>query len=269
MVGDTHGFAWAVRPKLQAAKKLGADRILILGDFGIWQGHPGMVFLDEINKEAMDLNIKIYALGGNHENWPLWNQYIENATAFNSGFAYVRSNVLIAPKVHNFKWDNKRFFIAGGAVSIDRQQRVPGHSWWPEEILTDDELASVLKVNPEVEWDYLFTHDASDHTRWGYHLIPDPESQLNRQRIDKVIAHLKPRMQFHGHMHARYEWVNTASHGHRPTAFDDASYEWDGPSTLTYGFECNDDKYSWGLLDTERDQFYWPDKAYSLFSPTE
>jgi Icc-related predicted phosphoesterase len=273
IVGDTHGgnnggqgFVKGrfVEYKAKICKDLGIDRMIIVGDFGMWPGHGGILFLDDLEEIARKYDIKIYALRGNHDDTVQWNYYIENAPKDASGFSYVRSRVLIAPTIHFWKWDNKRFGICGGAVSVDKAGRTIGESWWPDEAFSEENLKSVLRYKGN-NLDYLFTHDASDHTEWGYHLIPDLDSKACRQRIDKVIAHLKPEFHFHGHMHAKYWWVNRASHGRHYSAFGIDDSEYNGHCTETFGLECNSDEASWCVLDTEDNKAYWPNRAYDRY----
>lgn len=254
MVGDTHGHHHVLWDKLTIAKSLGCSHVFVLGDFGHWPGHDGILFLDLVNEFARAKNIGVFALGGNHEWWPDWNRRMEDPGRVTNqqGFVYVRSNILYAPKVHNWKWDGKRFFVCGGAVSIDKRWRTLGKDYWEEETFAESDLESVKKyAGPNV--DYLLTHDASDHTNWGFPLVPDPDSADNRVRIDQAIAHLKPNTHFHGHMHHKYDWVNTASHGQRH-------------STLTYGLDCDSEDDSFMVLDTDEDKAYWPEDAVARFA---
>lgn len=270
VVGDTHGGIQHIAYKARMAQEFGCDRMLIVGDFGMWPGHDGVAFLDAVNMAAHEYNQYVFALPGNHEDHVQWDKWLDMGLPTSSGFTYIRDRLLISPKVHNWKWGARRFFICGGAVSIDKRQRTPGKSWWENETFSQDDLASVVKYKgPEI--DYLFTHDCSDHTIWRNRLKPDFESQMNRQRIDKAIAALRPRMHFHGHMHDKYDWVNTRSHGLRQTAFGLDESEWNGASTHTYGLECNSDRNSWVILDTGEfnkkgelvhpDKVYWPGEA--------
>lgn len=255
IAGDTHGNVRSLTIKIARAKALGANRVLVVGDFGIWNGYGGIEFLDAVNTSARENDVHVLALLGNHEDYDIANWHLNNPKAVTSkGFVYLRSHVLLAPKVHYWKWDNKRFFIAGGAVSIDRQWRITGQSWWADEELSESELDSVLKYSGE-QIDYLFTHDASDNTPWGFDLVPDPQSKIHRQKIDKVIAHLKPRMQFHGHMHRKFHWLNSQSHGfYSPD-------ERGAVVTETFGLDCDNEINSWVLLDTEKDRVYWPEQV--------
>lgn len=262
IVGDTHGGQNEnggvaqdrhIGYKMQVARELGADRMIIVGDFGMWPGVGGIQFLDDLNRMAHHNNIDVYALIGNHDDHTQWEWWIDGGVKDASGFTYVRDRVKIAPKVHMWKWGgkkhSKRFAIAGGAISIDRQWRTEGLSYWSDEAFGDKHLNSVLSYGgPKI--DYLLTHDCSDMSPHGFALKVDYESQQNRLRIDKAINHLKPRMHFHGHMHRKYDWING--------------------ETRTYGLDCNSEANSWVLLDTgddadQPDRVYWPNEAmYTL-----
>lgn len=271
VAGDTHGNVGAIRYKAEIAKEHGADRILVVGDFGLWPGHDGVRYLDEVNRIAHDFNIHVFALPGNHEDHDQWDKWMNFGLPTASGFTYVRDRLLLSPKVHNWKWGGRRFFICGGAVSIDKKWRTEGVSWWAGEQFDENNLASVLKYRG-ASIDYLFTHDCSDYTPWKNRLKPDLDSQRNRNRIDQAINHLKPRMHFHGHMHERYDWVNTKSHGKFETPWGVSEDDWNGAETQTYGLQCDYEDDSWLILDTGElkgkaprpDAVYWPERAHLL-----
>jgi hypothetical protein len=250
MVGDTHGSVRDVKEAVRRAKDFQTDRIYILGDFGLWWGYKGVEFIDDINEYARKNNVHIFALPGNHENYDWWNATVATAPT-SKGHAYLRTNVLLSPRTHTWNWAGKQFAVAGGAVSIDKQWRKAGESWSPDEELTDDEVEGINLWGHRV--DYLLTHDCSDFTPFHGRLKPDADSQRHRKRVDRVLQILKPRMHFHGHMHTRYDWDNLWPYGY--SAFDEG--EWTGPVTKTYGLECNNDWWSWGVLDTETDKFLW------------
>lgn len=265
IVGDTHGRSDTVKSKAAMAKALGCNRMIIVGDFGLWPGYHGVKYLDEVNDAAREYNQQILALPGNHEDYDQWDKWFSLAPLDDHGFAIIRSNVRLTKKIHPFKMDGKRFYVCGGAVSIDRSMRVEGKSWWRNETFSKEDLASVEKYQgPPI--DYLLTHDCSDFTLFKGRLKPDADSQANRQRIDRAISVLRPRFHFHGHMHERYEWVNTMSHGLRESAFGHNESEWNGASTRTYGLECDNERDSFVILDTgaqkdDIDKVYWPTEA--------
>lgn len=73
-------------------------------------------------------------------------------------FHVLRGEIMIINK--------KSFLCLGGAISIDKMERTPYVSWWPEEEITfhdiDNALSNLEKVNNKV--DYVITHCADTHT---------------------------------------------------------------------------------------------------------
>lgn len=269
LVGDTHGDFRNVKHKIDLAKQVGdIQRIVVLGDFGLWWGYEALHYIDGINDYAERNNIQVFAIPGNHENYKWWNAAVEGAPAKSQGWAYLRTNVLLSPRVHEFRWGNRQFVVAGGAVSIDKdyrleyQRRKGKPIWSPDEQLSDEEVERVRQIGFELSGagrpvDYLLTHDCSENTPWKNRLKPDHDSVIHRRRIDQVLKHLKPKHHFHGHMHEKYDWVNEYTYGY--SAF--ANEPWTGPSTKTFGLECNSDTWSWGVLDLSEDKFTWGQTA--------
>lgn len=259
IVGDTHGEAEVVRNKIDYAKlEGGIERIVVLGDFGLWWGYDGLMFIQDINDYARVKNIQIFAIPGNHENYEWWNSVVEHSPAKAHGWAYIASNVLLSPRVHDFVWGGKQFVVAGGAVSVDREfreeyRRKKGKRIWsPDEQLSETEVDGLLATRfaNGAHVDYLLTHDASNRTPFKNRLKPDIDSMIHRQRIDKVLAAVKPDYHFHGHFHERYEWDN-------PVYGDDSVHY-----VQTRGLECNNAYDSWGVLDLKTDEFLWASDLY-------
>lgn len=259
VVGDTHGNPKDILPKIYKAGELKIQHVLVVGDFGLWthfaDGHD---FLDEVNEAARINRLSVYAIGGNHENWDHWNWFVDNMPT-HKGFAIVRRRVLLAPKAHKWTWANKKFVGAGGAVSVDKQDRLenerkakygPKTLYWPNEQLADEDVWFIKTFGTA---DFLFTHDCSDFTPFEFRLKPDLDSKMHRQKIDRVLASVKPKFHFHGHMHTKYDWINAYPYGY--SAFAD---EWDGPETRTIGLEAFQDSNSWGVLDVDSEQWFWP-----------
>lgn len=285
VAGDWHGNTKHAINLINKAGELKIQHIVQVGDFGLWTHYlEGHLFLDEIQDAARANNLSIYAVGGNHENWDHWNFITANMPG-SKGFAAVRSRVLLAPKVNGWKWAGKTFGSAGGAVSVDRESRLYGErggvhmteggfmmdfgkgtgpktQYWPNERFTDEDLERYKRNVGKV--DYLFSHDCSDYTPFtGNHLKPDMESKFHRQRMDNVIANSQATMHFHGHMHTRYDWENSRSHGFYEPGED-------ARSTRTIGLEADPAAMrrrngapgdSWGVLEVESGQWLWPDEV--------
>ena len=269
VAGDPHGVKQNMGQHIYRAGDMRIQHVIVCGDFGLWtHTADGVEYLDEINEAARINNLSIYAVGGNHENWDHWNWIVENAPK-SRGWAMARRRVLLAPKAHRWTWDHKQFVAAGGAVSIDKDWRTarekgypverdkwvasaalgPRTLWWPNEELTDEDVRTIASWN--IEADYLFTHDCSDNTPWKKRLKDDPDSEIHRRRIDRVLTITKPHMHFHGHMHEKYDWINSI----RVPQSDEYPEGWH--DIETYGLECNRDLNSWGVLDTQTDEFLW------------
>lgn len=256
VIGDTHMGTRHITDKLDAISDLGIQQAIVVGDFGFYpREHVGHVFLDHVNAKAEALGIMIYALPGNHEDHDSW-EYVCKNWKDPKGFGTARSHIRLIPKVKTWIWDNKKFAVAGGAVSIDRDWRIEleregkGKHWWANEVLSDVELGALAgRARGGYTADYLFTHDCSNWTTFAHKLVVDPESEKHRQKIDQVIRLIKPGMHFHGHMHHKYEWnntLNTGQFGSEPVV-----------NVATYGLGCNNGAASWGVLDTSDNTFEW------------
>ena len=257
LVGDLDANTRWLTHVLNQMGSLKISHVFVLGDFGLFtHNRNGIRFLDSINAVAEGNNLSVYALGGNHENWDHWEWYVDNLPS-HKGFAAVRNNVLLAPRVHSFTLANKRIVMAAGAVSINQVElrkietghvnpygRVRGGTgprtmWWPQEVLTDDEKAAVLRSG---ECDVLLTHDCSTHTPFTRRLVDNAPSQENREFIDSLIEKTRPDFHAHGHMHEFYDWENRAART-------------DGGVTRTIGLNCDGVPKNWGLLNLETMDF--------------
>lgn len=290
ILGDTHGDIKDTVRVIHEAGKRKISHIFQVGDFGIWTHFAdGQEFLDEVQEACRQNNLTMYAIGGNHENWDHWNWFVENMPT-HKGFGMVRSRVLLAPKAHEFRMAGKQFVVAGGAVSIDKASRLESERvrrdpmtgrvtragtgsrtlWWPNEELTDQDVVRIQQNFPKA--DILLTHDCSNYTHFQHRLKPDADSERHRHRIDTVIRAVAPKVHFHGHMHTRYEWENTLSHG--DSAFNNEP--WTGPVTKTYGLEANPGAMWggatgdwWGVLETDTLEFAFRGKGMTFRSLDE
>lgn len=268
VIGDTHGDTHFLVDAIGNLRQAGVTHALVLGDFGIFPHlHETYVFLDKVNAALMDANMLLIAIRGNHDSTDWWRaQFGRGVNRLWHRNAHVRSNIVIAPDINHFKLDGKTFYTINGAVSIDISTRLqmernsgPRTRWWPDEGITDEQVRAVRNTvvanpfDPEskgLRVDYLFSHQCSNATPFGGGLIPDFESERDRERFDEILHHLKPRKAFHGHMHRRYEWENTY---HMVKNGDFLGYF----STDTFGLDCNGMWDSWGILDTQTDEFMW------------
>lgn len=244
IAGDWHGdTTWACK-MVRMAKRHGIERIYQCGDFGLWDHkEDGVRYLDTLNAECRENGVKVYFLDGNHENHDRLEWYDRhNPRDYGGVNVYIRSHILHIPRGTRWEADGRILMAVGGAYSVDKMWRKPGESWWAGETLHDGQLKAIEQRygnTPPV--DILLTHDCPTNAPFKYRLKNDPDSQIHRQKMDKVGKILRPRLWFHGHMHERYDY------GFQHSA---------GLAQVT-GLEMNGDFWSWVVLDLETLNFRW------------
>lgn len=234
MAGDTHGnTAWVVGELYPRARNLGADLILIVGDFGYWEHEQaGIDFLDDLDDTAQQYEIPTYFLRGNHDKLSLLLEKYGDKRA-SGGFIAVRPNVLFIPDGHIWYWDDVSCRAFGGAYSVDKNYRlkkerkrlikakyreaarvkeglparpVPptaGTLWFPEEELTDAEYDGLLGADSG-PIDIIFSHDVPHGVNTGLPPHNDLGVARNRNWLRRLMHIHQPRLWLHGHLHHRY-----------------------------------------------------------------
>lgn len=177
ITGDTHGkidIEKIYNRSFKAAKLLTKDDILIIaGDAGIiWDGFTRKNNIANRDRRIIDIYERrpftTAFVDGNHENHQAISKYpIED---WNGGKIHrISPSVIHLMRGECYTINNKKFFIMGGADSIDKiwrqtQFMMTGDvSWWPEEMPSNEEYehakATIAKNNNQ--FDYIITHCAS------------------------------------------------------------------------------------------------------------
>ncbi|GAA1218376.1 metallophosphoesterase [Microbacterium maritypicum] len=201
--GDWHGnLGWA-RMLARALPALAPDvtTMLHLGD---WWMSPAAT--DEVFAET---NIeRIYVTLGNHEPWgeitPLLNEH--------PGAAVRVSDIIwLLPRPARLSIGGRRVLSLGGAASVDRQSRIEGLTWWPDEAISDQNVAEASAGGPA---DLMLTHESPAGTpvrpvreilRTNPHGFPKTAldaSAASRARVAEVWDAVRPELLTHGHLHA-------------------------------------------------------------------
>lgn len=239
VLGDTHGETQWLINMVKSAKRKGVNRILQVGDFGIWtheaEGHR---YLDAVNEVLRSTGIKLYFLGGNHENWDHLDWFEKNNAKTFHGHTHIRSHILYTGRVNRWVWGEKGsekvFQAVGGAYSIDRAHRTVGKSLWLQEEIPERVVYGLEKAGRQA--DYLFTHDAPSCVPMG-NLKPDAQSVEHRALMDRIGKATRPNLWFHGHYHKWMEYSFMHQQGY----------------SFVYGLDRDFQFYSYVILDTETD----------------
>lgn len=229
-LGDAHANIGFMRSAIDACPKVEANLIVQVGDFGIWDHVPGgAAYLNNTNAALEAADLILVFVDGNHENFDSLYEYPMG----DDGFRRVRDRIWHAPRGHTWAWEGVRFGAMGGAHSIDAlaqyggiwepwSNRQPGEGWWPQETITDEDVASALEIasNPKLVAadgsvvDVLVSHDAPYSVDipgiGGY-----PMGNENRRRLEQVTRAWKPHLQVCGHYHRRHTGV--VDHGDTQT----------------------------------------------------
>lgn len=157
ITGDTHGEIGRFYEFDKKGHLSENDTLIICGDFGY-------LFFNNISENSFldDLSDRPYTIcfvDGNHECFDAINEY--PVVEWNGGKAnQIRKNIFHLMRGQVFEIDGKTFFTMGGAYSVDKDYRIPGYSWWPDELPTDAEykeaVGNLQKCNMKV--DYILTH---------------------------------------------------------------------------------------------------------------
>lgn len=179
------------------------DYVIVCGDFGlVWNNSKEELYW---RKWLDDKNFTTLFCDGNHENYDLLNQY--PVEQWNGGKIHRISDTIIhVMRGQIFTIDGLKFFVMGGAVSVDKVYRTEHISWWKEEMPNFKEmnegLDNLKKCNNEV--DYIISHTCSTETLrvisnlWGF--TPKPKDSLNKY-FDVIEKEIKYKHWYFGHFH--------------------------------------------------------------------
>jgi predicted phosphodiesterase len=217
--GDWHGNIQHARNVFSHACRVEADAIFQVGDFGFgWDrkqfkdtgGKVECVFTHKLAELVEETGIPLYWIDGNHENFDFLAHYMSTARQLDEddGTFALYPNLFYVPRGTILEWSGVKFMCVGGACSVDRQSRTPGRSWWPQETLTD---ADVAKATNAGHAEVLISHDAPFESKivdkhlnpeWGEQAVHD--TFVNRHRLSMILKSSRASMVIHGHLHFHY-----------------------------------------------------------------
>lgn len=181
----------------------------------MWPGDSGEGYLDAVELACRRSAVVVAFVDGNHEDF----DRLARFPIAPCGLRPLRPHVWHLPRGHRWTWHDTRWLAVGGAASVDRALRTPGHSWWPGEVLTPGEAQAIAGAGPA---DIMLTHDrpamaalALGQTPGSWHesapqtwarkdlVAADEHSAL----LQTIVNAVRPSRLFHGHLHQRYDVV--------------------------------------------------------------
>lgn len=210
--GDWHGNLYQAEAAVLAAAARGIKVIVQAGDFGLWTPKQETFrFLKGLNNVLVQHDIVLYWVDGNHECFP----HLYEWPIGDDGTRQIRTNIFHLPRGLRWEWLGVKFVALGGAHSVDKDYRVHGEEWWPEEHVTYAEIQQVIDGGPA---DVMIMHDVpagvpnlitddplGQHqaARWfGEHNIG--AATMHRAILAQAYEVVNPGLIVHGHYHKRY-----------------------------------------------------------------
>ena len=179
------------------------DTVIICGDFGlVWCDPPSREERHGLDwLEAQPCTFLF--VDGNHENFDMLKVF--PVEQWQGGRVQpILRNVLHLLRGEIFTIEGKTFFCFGGAASTDKQWRIMGKSWWPEENATQGEFEYAERKLAAHGWnvDYVITHTAPEKwkQRWGDSAFWKDVCKT-AQLLDSFEDRLTYKKWFFGHMH--------------------------------------------------------------------
>ncbi len=207
LVGDSHGNTKFVCDALALAQDLKIPRILQVGDFGIWPGEEGRLYLNAVDTASKDTGVRFDFIDGNHEDFDQLDVYEKESEKNADGSVRVRPHINWWPRGSVTVIENRSIAFLGGAVSVDRFARKEGKSWWSQEHITKQQLDRLYANTPNPV-DIMVMHDAPAcipmRSTGAFPPILLKASYDARLLLDKVVKHAKPKLLCHGHWHLRH-----------------------------------------------------------------
>ena len=218
-LGDTHGDMQHVLTVARTMSARGIEHLVVLGDFGfLWPGHNWGIDIDKLSRRLKMTAQTLAFVDGNHEDFDLLYKF----PVADDGLRWIRPNIVHIPRGYRTVLASGATLAAlGGANSVDIGHRVPGRSVWPEESITEADLAAL----GHVEADVLIGHDAPlglptldawlAATDQGWPPAGLKYSAEGRAMFHRGFQQVQPRLYLGGHYHRYIDELVTYTPGDR------------------------------------------------------
>lgn len=206
VTGDVHFPLDRARlEKLALMGLSNVDYLIVCGDMGVvWNAYGSE--LQHIREGAIaSLPYTVLWVDGNHENFDALQQY-EVVNKFNGKVRRITHNCYHLSRGSIYQIQGKSFFTFGGAVSMDKNRRIEGVSWWRQELPTMKQMehgAEVLDAH-KGKVDYIITHDSPSIIL--KQLYRDAIINGHNKFFDLIMKEVKFKTWFSGHHHINAAW---------------------------------------------------------------
>ncbi len=206
LTGDVHADIDDLIQRFKAIQATKEEKValIILGDFGVPWGAKDVGKINYLTK-WLQTNRPLWILlfiDGNHENFDLLEKFpIE--PLFGGLVSKLSDKIFWLRRGEVYKIGNFPIACFGGALSIDKERRKEGSSWWAIEQPTEEDFERLKEnlKNVVPEETYLLTHTADSQTvlnlLGGWNIKVDRTSNL----IGVLKHEYDFKYHFFGHFH--------------------------------------------------------------------
>lgn len=196
------------------------DVVIVCGDFGYWpEWIENKSYCDPSKytrlsdfkvSDIKNNKTRVYWVPGNHEHWgDIEKNFYRNSVApmeMEAG-----SNVFYCPIGSVIHEDGKNFLCVGGAASIDKDWRIHGETWFPQENLRLEDYTFIKNNIKDIKIDCVISHTCPRDFKLKTD-YPEKFTDPNRHVLNEVLNLFHPEKWFFGHWHD----FETGYHYHYP-----------------------------------------------------
>jgi len=189
--------------------------ILQCGDFGYWphfEKHRIMEF------DIRNNNSKIHFCDGNHEDHHSLLKLTDNEICPNV-FYMKRGSTLTLP-------DGRVVLFMGGADSIDKNSRMMGVDWFPEETMTQKDIMKLPNTHIDIVISHTCPREIDIQNEFN-DITGRKDNDPSREGLSFVLNKYKPSLWYFAHWHC-YATGFLSGTNTKWTCLDQAGYDEDG-----------------------------------------
>ena len=223
VTGDTHGGAAGDLKKLnsrnfpQGKTLTKNDYVIVAGDFGcVWSNPSSEGYKSDLHVQKW-LHEKPWTtlfVDGNHENHDMLDE-LETVEMFGADVGKVNESIYHLRRGRVYEIGGNKIFVMGGALSIDKENRTLGISYWEQEVPSYADMDFGLETLEKHNWevDYVITHTCpeyvvqrfiSEHNAGGLYgnKVNDPTANY----LEYIRESLSFKRWYYGHWHEDWEY---------------------------------------------------------------
>lgn len=195
--GDTHSNWDMLNKKTQEIFDRNPEKVdlIVAGDFGYW---PNIEEASLSKIQLYDKRLRIFFCPGNHENW--WALKELEKDHFNEPIR-VHTNIFYCPFGTTRNFNGRTFLFCGGADSIDKNSRMLGVDWFPEEIIRESDM----EMLPDKRVQVIISHTCPSSVYYALSkYLPNPNLWSNdpsTKYLSIIFRQYQPKRWFFGHWH--------------------------------------------------------------------